>query len=152
MDFLHPEYTRFLALLEQQHVRYFLIGGIAVNIYGYSRTTEDLGILFEGSRENGIQLLHCIELFGFDTSDFLNYDFTEPTHFRIGEFPNSIDLINNTIGIDFRLAFNRAKELRIGELSTKVIHINDLIANKIALNTYKDLADAEALKKIQLNK
>ena len=68
---------------------------------------------------------------------------------EIGEFPNSIDLINHTLGIDFNEAFERSKRIRIGKISTRVIHVNDLISNKSALNTYKDLAHAEALKKIR---
>jgi hypothetical protein len=152
MDFLHPGYIEFMGLLEAHKVRYFLLGGIAVNIHGYARTTEDLDILFEASQENGMKLLKCVELFGFDTSGFANYDFSQPTHFRVGDFPNSIDLINHTVGIDFDKAFDHSIAVEIEQLSVKVIHINDLIANKMALNTYKDLADAEALKRIHFDK
>jgi hypothetical protein len=93
--------------------------------------------------------LAAIDDFGYNNSEFAEYDFTQPIHVRIGEFPNSIDLINHTTGIDFDQAFKRSKRILVGNISIRVIHVNDLIANKTALNTYKDLADAEALKKIR---
>ena len=85
MDFLPAEYLRFISMLEKHEVRYFLIGGIAVNIHGYSRTTEDLDIMFESKAENGQRLLAAIDDFGFDISEFTDYDFTQPIHLRIGE-------------------------------------------------------------------
>ena len=76
-------------------------------------------------------------------------DFTNSIHLRLGEYPNSIDLINQTIGIDLKNVFKRGIIINLDDLPCKIIHLDDLIANKKALNTFKDLADAEELVKIR---
>jgi hypothetical protein len=45
--------------------------------------------------------------------------------------------------------FRQGIRIDIGDNYVNVISIDDLIANKKALNTYKDLADAEELMKIK---
>ena len=148
MEFLNAEYTEFVKLLNKHKVDYFLLGGYAVNFYGYRRATQDVDFMVRASNDNGQKLLEAIEEFGYDTAAYLPEDFGEQAHFRLGEAPNSIDIINATVGIDFEEAFQRSKVVVVEGLSLRIIHINDLINNKKALNTYKDLADAEALNKI----
>jgi len=38
--------------LNENNVRYLTIGGLAVNIYGYTRNTEDIDILIDDTSEN----------------------------------------------------------------------------------------------------
>lgn len=149
IDFLHEEYEKFLSLLNKYEVKYLLIGGFAVNLYGYKRMTEDLDVLIEATKENGKKLLKCLEDFGYDVDSFANTDYTKSIHFRLGENPNTIDVINETVGINYSEAFKRAKMFKVDSIEVPVIHLNDLIENKKALNTFKDLADAEVLMKIK---
>ena len=111
--------------------------------------TEDLDILYQPSPENGKKLLDSLSILGYDINSFLNHDFTKPTHFRLGEVPNTIDLINDITGVDLNTVFSRGINLKVQDLKVPVISIEDLITNKKALNTYKDLADAEMLIKIK---
>jgi hypothetical protein len=152
VEFLNSEYTEFIRLLNKHKVDYFLLGGYAVNFYGYHRATQDIDFMVRPSNDNRKKLLGAIEEFGYDTSAYQNEDFEAQAHFRLGEVPNSIDIINATVGIDFAEAFERAKIVVIEGLDIRIIHINDLIKNKKTLNTYKDLADAEALTMISLKK
>ena len=39
---LPQDFKEFIQLLNLKQVRYLLIGGYAINLYGYSRNTEDL--------------------------------------------------------------------------------------------------------------
>jgi len=41
---LPPDFKEFLRLLNSREVQYLLIGGYAVNYYGYPRATADLDI------------------------------------------------------------------------------------------------------------
>jgi hypothetical protein len=41
-----------VALLKKHDVLYALVGGFAVNIYGYARTTQDIHFLIYPSEEN----------------------------------------------------------------------------------------------------
>ena len=149
IDYFHPEYQEFIKLLNHHEVSYVLIGGIAVNIYGYHRATGDMGILYENSELNITRLKTAIINLGYDLENLKKQDFLAPTNIRLGEVPTTIDIINHTKGVDFTRVFKKAKTYRLDEFEIKVIDINDLIENKKALNTFKDLADAEALEIIQ---
>ena len=149
IDYFHPEYQEFIRLLNHHEVSYVLIGGIAVNIYGYHRATGDMDILYENSELNITRLKKVIISLGYDLENLKKQDFLAPTHIRLGEVPTTIDIINDTKGVDFTRVFKKAKTYRLDEFEIKVIDINDLIENKKALNTFKDLADAEALEIIQ---
>jgi len=41
---LPPDFKEFLKLLNSNKVEYWVVGGYAVNYYGYSRATGDLDI------------------------------------------------------------------------------------------------------------
>jgi len=48
----------FLTLLNENHVEYMIIGGAAVNIHGFSRSTGDMDIWFNPTQENFERLSH----------------------------------------------------------------------------------------------
>ena len=52
MDLLHPEFILFLSCAKKNKLRYLLIGGYAVNYYGYSRNTHDLDVWIAPTIEN----------------------------------------------------------------------------------------------------
>ena len=133
--------------LNKSNVKYIVIGGYAVNYYGYSRMTEDIDIFFLPEKENGRKLLQALESLGYDTTTFNKENFEESIHIRLGEVPNTIDLINETVGIDPTRSIENAEVHKISEVEVPFISLEDLISNKKALNTYKDLADAEMLEK-----
>lgn len=56
----------FLRLLNEGRVEYLIIGGAAVNIHGFSRSTGDIDVWFNPTQENFDRLLHAIEMFGFE--------------------------------------------------------------------------------------
>ena len=146
---MQSDLIKLISLFNSYQVNYLIIGGYAVNLYGYSRMTEDVDILFEPERRNGEKIIKALYEFGIDSEVLQNHNFEQSTHLRLGEFPNSIDLINDTAGLDFNIVFENGIDFDIGGIQAKVISLDDLIANKIALNTYKDLADAEVLKKLK---
>lgn len=49
---LPKDFKELFELLNANNVRYLLIGGYAVGIYGYSRTTNDIDILVADDAEN----------------------------------------------------------------------------------------------------
>lgn len=149
MDLFSDTFTALIKSLNKNKVDYLLIGGYAVVLYGYNRFTADMDILFKPDKKNGERLLQTIQDFGYDVSEFTHLDLSKEIHFRIGEQPDVVDLINSTIGVDFNTVFEKGTWMKINDLDIKVIHLNDLIRNKKALNTFKDLADAEELLKIQ---
>ena len=52
MNIFFKEHHEILAALLKHRVNFMLIGGYAVNYYGYHRTTGDMDIWLEPSNEN----------------------------------------------------------------------------------------------------
>ncbi|MBR9997337.1 MAG: hypothetical protein KFF73_00130 [Cyclobacteriaceae bacterium] len=146
---MQSDLKKLISLFNKYQVEYLIIGGYAVNLYGYSRMTEDAAILFKPDRRNGEKIIKALKEFGVEADAIADHNFEGSTHLRLGEYPNSIVLINDIVGLDFNTVFKNCKIFKIGAIQAKVIDLDDLIANKLALNTYKDLADAEVLKKLK---
>lgn len=64
---LPSDFKEFLRLLNLKQVRYLLVGGYAVSLYGYPRPTGDLDLWVEPTPENAARLVEAIRAFGFDT-------------------------------------------------------------------------------------
>ena len=66
MNIFFKEHHEILAALLKHRVNFMLIGGYAVNYYGYHRTTGDMDIWLEPSNENKEMLLQAFTALGFD--------------------------------------------------------------------------------------
>lgn len=149
MDLFDKSYISILESLLRHQVRFVLLGGLAVNLYGYRRATGDMDILFEASETNAFKLLNSLAELDYDISLISADDLKSDINFRLGEAPKTVDFMNATKGLNYEVVFKQARIFDIEGLQVPVIHINHLIENKVALNTYKDLADAEKLREIQ---
>lgn len=64
---LTREFREFLECLNRAGVEYLLVGGYAVNYYGYHRFTEDIDFWIADSEENFLRLLAAVrDFFGDD--------------------------------------------------------------------------------------
>ena len=54
-----------ISLFEKYKVEYALVGGFAVNYYGYVRTTQDIDFLIFPSEENAERIKKTLQDFGF---------------------------------------------------------------------------------------
>jgi hypothetical protein len=57
-------YEKLLAKLARAEVKFIIVGGVAVALNGFVRTTEDVHILIESSAENVTHLLNELRTFG----------------------------------------------------------------------------------------
>lgn len=62
---LENETGEFYSVLNKHAVAFLLVGGYAVNFYGYARATIDLDIWYDPSDKNFRNLLLAIEDYGF---------------------------------------------------------------------------------------
>lgn len=62
---LPSHFKEFLRLLNAHHVEYMLIGGYAVNFYGYPRATADIDFWVGLSTENAQRAAAAVQEFGF---------------------------------------------------------------------------------------
>ena len=135
-----------LALLERHRVAYAVIGGFAVNYYGYPRLTQDFDILVVPSDDNARRVLAALEEFGFGRvglpADFLA---REGAALHMGVEPNRIDLLTSVLGVASDEVVRRARFVDVDGVRFRLISRDDLIASKRASKRARDLADAEEL-------
>ncbi|MBX9851110.1 MAG: nucleotidyltransferase [Cytophagaceae bacterium] len=148
MDIFEPVFVDFIKLLNKHEVEYILIGGMAVNVYGYSRPTGDMDIWINPINENGQKLIKAISEYGYNTEELEYKNFEETDVFFLGRAPFRIDILNKMQGLKFADCFTRINKYEIeGGIFVSVLHINDLIVNKILSGRHKDLDDIEKLKR-----
>ena len=146
-------YLKLLKTFIHYEVEFLLIGGHAAIFYGVRRTTSDIDILVNPTRENGIKILKAFHDLELVIEDLIPEDFENEIYLTFGGLEDAVDLLTYTPAIDFETAFSNSKVISIGEVSIKVISVYDLIKNKQSLNrpgnkALIDLYDVSELKRI----
>ncbi len=132
--------------LNRAEVEYLLVGGYAVNFYGYHRFTEDIDFWIAVSDENFQRLLAAVRSFFGEDLAGLDMNFLKNNEsLYLGRVPEKIEVFQNASGINFNQAYPRRLESRIEGVLVKIISLADLRANKQASARHKDLADLERL-------
>ena len=143
---LTPEFREFLACLNRAGVEYLLVGGYAVNHYGYHRFTEDIDFWIAVSDENLGRVLAAIrDFFGEDLPGLDKSFLQEHEALFLGGVPNRIEVFKHCSGLEFSKAYPRREETTIDGESVKLICLEDLKANKRASGRNKDHADLDNL-------
>lgn len=148
MDALSKDLREFLALCEKHHVRFIIVGGLAVAIHGVPRYTKDLDLWVEASHDNAVRIVATVEEFGFASLGLVAKDFEEPDMvIQLGYEPNRIDLLTGISGVRFDDAYPRRIAVKLGALELPVIDRSSLIANKRASGRPQDLVDMMGLER-----
>ncbi len=142
---LPNDFKEFLVLLEQNSVKYLLIGGYAVGVHGYPRATNDMDIFISIATDNVALVIQSLHEFGFQSasSDLLD---KPSSMIRMGIEPNKLEVTNFIDGVTFEECFANRMRLRVDDkLEISLISLADLRRNKKASGRNKDLADLENL-------
>ena len=110
MDILNNEFLQFLKCAQQSGLRYLLIGGYAVNYYGYNRNTDDLDVWLAPTNENRdvfINTLLCMNYSESEVVQLKNEDFSRYFIGTIGSGDAIMDVI--TI-VHNQLSFDEAEK------------------------------------------
>jgi predicted nucleotidyltransferase len=143
---LARDFKEFLKLLNSNNVEYLLIGGYAVGIYGYIRTTNDLDIWVSVSPENAARIEQVLREFGFAAAALTSDLFLAPNNIvRMGVPPIRIELLTSISGVQFETCYAEKEMVRIEEMLVPVISLARLRENKAASGRAKDLADLQNL-------
>ena len=151
MNILIDKHKKILLALIDAKVEFLLIGGYAVNYHGYVRTTGDMDVWLKPDNKNKIAFLIILEKYLEDKSGIekvKELDFTDVIAFHIGVPPERIDFLTKIAGVNFNEAFSHKELLPIQNYQIPVLHLNDLIANKLLSARLKDKADVDELQKI----
>jgi hypothetical protein len=143
---LPHDFKEFLKLLGSNGVEYLLIGGYAVNIHGYVRTTNDLDIWININPGNAASVDRALRQFGFASTSLTPDLFLMPNNVvRMGLPPVRIEILTSISGVEFDACYAERQMIQIGELLVPVISLPRLRENKAASGRAKDLADLENL-------
>jgi hypothetical protein len=149
---------------ELKDVRYLVVGGIAVNLYGYIRLTMDLDIMIDLSEENLTKVVEIMGTLGYsprvpvNPAEFISEKNREEwikqkgavvfTFIHQKQPYRHIDIFLNN-PIDFGEAFSRKETMRIGGIMINVASIDDLIKMKSCTQRPRDIEDKVHLEKIK---
>ncbi|KAM3101001.1 DUF6036 family nucleotidyltransferase [Phormidesmis sp. 146-12] len=143
---LNQDFKEFIQLLNDNQVRYLVIGGYAVAVHGYPRYTKDIDIWIEMAPDNATNIMQTLQQFGFGSLEMTPEDFLTPDQvIQLGYPPNRIDLITTPDGVDFVTCFNSKLEIVIDGMTVNFIDLENLKINKKASGRLQDLADLENL-------
>ena len=143
---MNTDYVDMLRCLNKAGVDYILVGGWAVNMYGYIRATVDLDIWVLADADNAKKIYTAVAEFGAPVSQMKPEEFAEyGMIFQIGVAPCRVDIISKISGVSYLDAVTRAVPKSIEGIPVRIISLEDLIANKKASGRAKDLADVEVL-------
>ncbi|AOC54834.1 MAG: hypothetical protein IM550_16210 [Microcystis sp. M54BS1] len=143
---LNQDFKEFIQLLNDNQVRYLVLGGYAVALHGYPRYTKDIDIWIEMSSLNAYNLIKALEGFGFGSLGLTIDDFLTPDQvIQLGYPPNRIDLITTPDGVEFQTCYLSRIEVKIDDIIVNFIDLENLKKNKKASGRLQDLADLENL-------
>ena len=141
---LPNDFSEFLRLLNSNGAEYLLVGGYAVNYYGYSRSTGDLDVWISPLEQNRTKVAKALQQFGFASTT--PEMFGQPDQVvRMGVPPLRLEILTSISGVEFADCYRRREIVDIAGLAVPVIRLDDLIRNKRAAGRLKDLADLEQL-------
>ena len=152
MNILIEKHKQILFSLMDAKVEFLLIGGYAVIYHGYGRSTGDMDIWLKPDNENKIRFLAVLEKHLEDKSGvekIRKLDFTEVIAFHIGSPPDKVDFLTKMAGVKFDAAFAQKEFLTLQNQKIPVLHLSDLIVNKLLSGRLKDQADVDELRKIE---
>lgn len=143
---LNKDFREFIELLNENEVRYLVVGGYAVALHGHPRYTKDLDVWIGLSPENANKILDALKKFGFGSLGLKSEDFLESDQIiQLGHPPNRIDILTALKDMNFEDCYKTRVEVEIRGLPINFIDIENLKRNKRATGRPQDLADVENL-------
>ena len=143
-------YEKLLAKLVRAEVKFIIVGGVAVALNGFVRTTEDIDILIEASAENVTRLLDELRNFGeghareLSPADFSD---SEGAIRIIEDFP--LDVFTMMRGKRYADLVGSTKTTRIDDVEVRYLNSEALITLKSDSQRDQDRIDVSALRALK---
>lgn len=145
---LNRDFKEFIQSLNENDVKYLVIGGYAVALHGHPRYTKDIDIWVRGDIANAQKILKALEQFGFGSLNITKEDFQDPEQvIQLGRPPRRIDLLNDLTGLNFDECYPSRIHVQIDNITATFIDLDNLVKSKKASGRHSDLADLEKLGK-----
>lgn len=153
MDILDDELLNFWRALNNNQVKYIMVGGFATRFHGFNRNTDDIDIWLYDTLQNRKNLRKSfIELEYGDFPSIETMEFVPGwTSFYVGH-AITLDIMTSMKGLEnynFAECMDIASVADLDGIIIPFLHINQLIANKKAVNRPKDQIDVLELERIK---
>jgi hypothetical protein len=141
-----------LLALNEEQVRYLVVGGYALGQYTEPRVTKDLDIFVEISEDNSRRLFTALAKYGAPLGAYTVADFQDPySGYQFGLPPSQVDIMFAISAVSFEEAWRDSVPGETGDgIAVRYISFEHLIRNKEAAGRLQDLADAAALRASRL--
>jgi hypothetical protein len=146
-NLFNEDFQDFIRAFNDNRVRYILVGGYAVILHGYIRSTADMDIWVDKTKVNYQKLKKALNQFGvpgFSENEFLGDEFNV---WGFGREPNRIEILSEVKGLKFDVAYKKSITYEQENLPIRFINFNDLLESKKAAGRFKDKNDIEQLNK-----
>jgi hypothetical protein len=156
-------FKKLFASLNRARVKYMVVGGIAVNLYGIERATADVDIVLKLEKGNLLKFIMVAKKLGLKPKIPVKLDdLIDPEKrkgwimdkgmmvFSLYDAKNPFFLIDilTEIPFDFDEVYKQRKRIKLKDTILPVVPIKELIAMKEKSNRPQDRADVFYLKKI----
>jgi len=144
--FVNSDFSDLLQSLNDNRVRYLVIGGYAVVQYAEPRFTKDLDVWISTDAANADAVYKALSEFGAPLAGLTAKDFAEDGYFfQMGVPPVRVDVLMGIPGVQFEECWKRRTEMDFDGLKVNFISKADLIVAKRASGRKQDLIDADLL-------
>lgn len=143
---LNQDFKEFIQSLNDNGVRYLVVGSYAVALHGYPRYTKDMDVWVEMTIENVARVVTTLNQFGFASLGLKEDDFLVPDQIiQLGYPPRRIDMLTTLPGVEFSECYPAHILADVEGTSVNFIDLENLKKNKKAAGRHQDLADLENL-------
>lgn len=142
------DHLRLYKYLAKNKVRYLLIGGAAVVIYGVPRSTLDIDIAIAPDLRNAERLYKALEEAGFGTIHLTTAEKILENELTVLNDFIRLDILTKPKALDFEKAWKNRKIKKIKGIPVILASVPDIIRCKNAVGRITDKEDIKVLRKL----
>ena len=140
-----------LKSLNENKVKFVIIGAASFPFHGYSRATLDIDIFIENTKDNAKNTLKALKSFGYDISDISVADL-QTKKVLIRQYILETDIHPFVKGVTFKEVWKNKVKGKIGSQEVFFASLDDLIKMKKSAGRRKDKEDLRILIKLKNKK
>ena len=146
----HYYYEKEIKVLNRNRIRYLVIGGMAVNLYGIHRFTRDLDLMIDLSEDHLQKFLKVIEHLDYftKTPESKWKELSAIAFLNRKDEDKRIDVFMKN-PIDFDRAYKKRKVFSAGNFRVPCVSLEDLLKLKTKADRLRDWIDIGSIKRMQ---
>ncbi len=143
------DFADFLDALNSEGAAYVVIGGMAVMFYVPYRTTRDIDVLIEPTRDNAARVRRAVARWGAFEPEFSEEEFIAGDILSFGGLLR-VEVHSRVPGVTWDAVWEHRVPATFQDVATSFAGLDDLIAMKASTGRKeKDLPDLKRLRKLR---